>query len=187
MRKLYILPALISVLIFMLCGCETVPNTSSGNSEIMLPLSEPDIDFSIPDSFSVTSTESNNNAYICDNASIIVNEDYLSESVSSLTAYVTYSKELYQSITDKYTEINQEELNINGLEGIVTEFDYEINGENDVLSMSCIVGFFNDPINKPATVYVITCKSDSESYPDFRDSFIDTIRSVKANREENND
>ncbi len=187
MRKLYILPALISVLIFMLCGCETVPNTSSGNSEIMLPLFEPDIDFSIPDSFSATSTESNNTAYICDNASIIVNEDYLSESVSSLNAYVAYSKELYQSITDKYTEINQEEININGLKGIVTEFDYEINGKNDVLSMSCIVGFFNDQINNPSTVYVITCKSDSESYPDFRDSFIDTIRSVKPNQEENND
>lgn len=187
MKKLYVIPALISVLIFMLCGCEIVPNTSSSNSEIMLPLFEPDIEFSIPDSFSATSTESNSTAYICDNASIIVNEDYLSESVPSLNAYVTYSKELYQSVADKYTEINQENIDINGLKGIVTEFDYEINGKKDTLSMSCIVGFFNDPINKPSTVYIITCKSDSESYPDFRDDFINTIRSVKPNQEENND
>ena len=63
MKKLYrIFPALISVLIFMLCGCESVPKNSSVVSEVMLPLSEPDIDFSIPEKFSLTSTASNSNA-----------------------------------------------------------------------------------------------------------------------------
>ncbi len=185
MKKLYrIFPALISVLIFMLCGCESVPKNSSVVSEVMLPLSEPDIDFSIPEKFSLTSTASNSNAYVCGNASIIVNEDSLSEKVSSLNAYVTYSKELYQSVADKYTEKNQEEISLNGLDGIITEFDYEINGKEDTLSMSCVVGFFNDPVNKPSEIYIVTCKSDSESYSDFRNSFLNTIKSVKLNQGE---
>lgn len=184
MRKIHIFPALLSVLIFMLCGCQTVPNTSSENSEIMLSLFEPDIGFSIPESFSQTSTDKNDRAYVCDNASIIVNQDYLSQKVTGLNAYVTYSKELYQSVTDKYTEINQEQTEINGMDAIITEFSYDIDGKNnDSLSMTCIVGFYNDPINKPGSIYIVTCKSDSESYPDFRDNFLAVLNSVRNNQE----
>lgn len=184
MKKLYIIPALLLVLIFMLCGCEKVPKSNSGNSEIMLPLFEPDIKFSIPESFSQTSTEKNNTAYVCKNASIIVNEDNLSQEVPGLHAYVTYSKELYKSITDDYNEINEEKAEINGLETVITEFAYEIKGESGVLSMNCIVGFYCDPVNKPMKIYIVTCKSDSESYPDYRDDFIKTIQSVRLNQEE---
>ena len=87
-------------------------------------------------------------------------------------------------IADKYTEKNQEEISLNGLDGIITEFDYEINGKEDTLSMSCVVGFFNDPVNKPSEIYIVTCKSDSESYSDFRNSFLNTIKSVKLNQGE---
>lgn len=179
MKKLCIIPALLSVLIFMLFGCETVPNASKGNSEIMIPLYQPDISFSIPEKFSQTSTEKNNTAYICDNASVIVNQDYLTEKVSGLHAYVSYSKELYQKITDKYSEINQEESEINGMNRIITEFNYDINGKNNsTLSMTCLVGFYSDPVNKPNNVYIVTCKSDSESYPDFKNDFLNIIESV---------
>jgi len=184
MKKLCIIPALLSVLIFMLFGCETVPNTSKENSEIMIPLYGPDINFSIPEKFSQTSTEKNNTAYICDNASVIINQDYLTEKVSGLHAYVAYSKELYQKITDKYTEISQEESDINGMDGIITEFSYDINGkDNNTLSMTCLVGFYSDPVNKPNNIYIVTCKSDSESYPDFKDDFLNIIQSVSLKGE----
>jgi len=183
MKKFFIIPALLSVLIFMLCGCDTVPNTSSGTSEIMIPLFEPDIDFSIPESFSQTSTENNNTAYICENASIIVNEDKLTESVPTLSAYATYSKETYQKITDSFEIISEDKnQNINGLDSTVIEFNYGINDENDTLSMTCMVGFYCDPINRPGKIFIVTCKSDSESYPDYKDDFFKTIKSVNLNQ-----
>lgn len=184
MKKFCILPALLSVLIFMLCGCETVPNTAQNSQEIMIPLSQPDISFYIPPSFSETSTENNDTAYISGNASIIINKDKLSEKVSGLHSYVTYSKELYQNVTDKYTQINEEDTSINGLDCIVTEFTYEIIGKKDNLSMTCLVGFYNDPINKPNNIYIVTCKADSETYPNYRDDFLNTINSVSLNKGE---
>lgn len=181
MKKFPLIPALLSVLIFMLCGCETVPSFSGKSevSEIMIPLSQPDLEFSVPQSFSETSTENNNTAYICDTASIIINEDKLNELVPNLTEYVKYSKELYRSATDKYTQISEEETVINGLDAVITEFVYEINGTSGILSMQCIVGFLYDSSEDDKKVYVVTCKSDSESYPDYRNGFINTIKSIK--------
>ncbi|MDE5945862.1 MAG: hypothetical protein K2G63_00945 [Oscillospiraceae bacterium] len=181
MKKFPVITALLSVLIFMLCGCETVPSFSGKSevSEIMIPLSQPDLEFSIPQSFSETSTENNNKAYIFNNASIIINEDKLNEAVPNLTEYVKYSKELYRSATDKYTQISEEETTVNGLDAVITEFVYEINGESDILSMQCIVGFLYDASENPEKVYIVTCKSDSESYPNYKQGFLNTINSVK--------
>lgn len=181
MKKFPLITALLSVLIFMLCGCDTVPSFSGESevSEIMIPLSQPDLDFSIPQSFSETSTENNNKAYICDTASIIINDDKLNELVPNLTEYVKYSKELYRSATDKYTQISEEETTVNGLDAVITEFVYEINGTSDILSMQCIVGFLYDSSEDDKKIYVVTCKSDLESYPDYKDGFMKTIKSIK--------
>lgn len=184
MKRFY---ALLSVLIFMLCGCSSEnPQSSAEVSQettetILIPLYEPEIDFYIPSDFQRTSTENNQTAYICSDASIIVNEDFQPENVTGLNSYVTYSEELYKAFTDKYEVLSRKETNINGLDAILLEFVYELDGENGTLSKTCLVGFYLEEQPSIQRFYIVTCKADTENYDSYKNEFLKTVQSVKYN------
>lgn len=187
MKKLY---ALLIVSLFILGGCSdnksenasqnSADSTQPSTVEVLIPLYEPDVQYSVPYGFERTSTQSNQTAYLKDDASVIINEDFLTQDTMSLKAYVEYSEELYMKSTDKYEVISREDLSINGFELKILEFVYELNGENGTLSKTCMVGFYSDTENNSDKIYVVTCKADTENYSTYKDDFMKTIKSIRA-------
>lgn len=180
MKKIMTVSIAICLSAILFCGCSS-ENKESDNTqdsialEVMFPLDMPDIDITIPDSYQVTSTESNSTVYVKDDASIIVNEDSLADSNTTLEQYVEYAISTYETYSDKVEVLSNESINAKDTDGTLLEFIYSLETENGIFSKYCMTAFFADGDK----VYLVTCKADTDTYTSYREEFLNVVESVK--------
>ncbi len=173
MKRLAILLA-----VFACCcvGCENISSKEPAESIIdvyeALPL--PELHINIPERFQTTSSEFYKEYYICDDASIIITEDTADAPYSSVYDYAIKAIVEYEKITSEFTLLDNQMLHEDDTAIQVMEFSYTLGEGEDSVSKNCMVGYLTDR----NSMYIITCKSDVDTYADFREDFLTVIRSA---------
>ncbi len=170
------LSALLLAGCFSLCGCNTASTADSAleTQAVYKALPLPELYLEIPERFAITSSDFYEEYYICEDASIIITQDVSNAPYSSVYDYATSALKEYQSITTEL-EVTHDELVYAGGIGIQTlEFIYTIGEGEDALKKACMTGYLTDT----NSMYIITCKSDVETYDSFREDFLSVITSA---------
>ncbi len=172
--------AILIIISMTLCGCtkshcNTSKTPDSSMDEIIVPLKMPDININIPDKFKKSSTEINETVFICNDASVIINSDKLPENVKTSDDYADYAIKHYTDMTDSLKVISRSVVNSDsGTKITQVEFTYSVSTNNGKLTKTCIAGYFVDS----DTIYMITCKSDNNTYQSFKSDFLGIIKSA---------
>lgn len=171
--------ALLAAGLFLLNGCSSSGTESIEPDETLvvyqaLPL--PEIYLDIPERFETTSSQYYEEYYIFEDASIIVTEDtngpFFSAYEYSIGALVQY-----QEIAHTLEVVSQEMLSGKNCDVQLLEFNYTL-GEDDSIRMSCMTGFIADG----NSMYLITCKSNTGTYEEYREDFLYVLRSAMITR-----
>lgn len=175
---------LILLFAFCLSGCSSAwdQNADSGNlSESIetfvtyktMPLSDLFVD--IPENYAVKSSRFYPEYYTCEDASIIITEDTReSQYVSNYDYAVTALKE-YQNMASSLELIRNETMTTQDSTNIQTlEFDYTIGEGDECAELTCFVGYLTDG----HSMYIITCKSNTETYESHRSEFQSVVCSA---------
>lgn len=178
MKRIMALLAAASVLLTGLAGCKDKESSSSEPAEssmleVMIPLEMPDIEITIPESYEMTSTQSNNTVYIKEDASVIINSDVFTDEYKTLDEYVEFAKETYRTYANEVEFLSEERSSDSKT---VIEYVYSLYSENGVFKKYCMVGFFTDG----EKIYLVTCKADEDTYEGYREEFLDIIGSVSV-------
>lgn len=142
--------------------------------EVMIPLEKPDVNIDIPKDYSETSTESNSTVYIKEDASIIINGDEFTDEYKNIDEYKEYAKKIFSEVSDEMEIKSEETISAGSINVRLLEYTYGINTNDGKFTKACMVAFFTDD-EKP---YIITCKSDVDTYESYRSEFVDIIKSI---------
>lgn len=161
--------------VLLLTGCSESAGTSSpAETRVVykaLPL--PELYLEIPEDYTVTSSDFYEEYYVKDDASIIITEDTKGPfqsaydySISALVQYQDVTKEL---------EVLGTELVQNDAVGVqILEFTYTMGNGDAAITKTSMAGYCTDS----QTMYIITCKSDVDTYEAHREEFLNVMRSV---------
>ncbi|MBQ8928299.1 MAG: hypothetical protein IJ055_08530 [Oscillospiraceae bacterium] len=159
----------------MLHACGKAGTDSSVQTEAVyqsLPL--PDLYLSIPENFQTTSSEAYDVFYQDEDATVIVTQDNRKPEYTSLHDYAISALLEYQNATTTL-EVIEENTVYAGATAVETmEFRYTVDMGGDTLSKTCMAGYLTDG----TTMYIITCKSDPETYERFRPQFLSILQSA---------
>ena len=170
--KLYLNLILVVLLIFM-TGCNVLEANEEITSYKALPL--PDLFVDVPEDFQKTSSEFYEEYYICDDASIIITEDTREKQYISAYDYSIQALVEYRNMTSSLEILSNEAISTNQNFTVQTlEFDYTIGDENDSAKLTCFVGYLTDG----SSMYIITCKANTETYQNYRDEFLSVLQSA---------
>lgn len=164
--------------VFACCcvGCDSIPSKEPTESVVdvyqALPL--PDLHVSIPERFKTTSSEFYKEYYICEDASIIITEDTADAPYNSVYDYSVKALVEYQNVTSELKLLNDELLHADATAIQMMEFTYTLGEGDKSISKTCMVGYLTDR----NSMYIITCKSDVDTYENFREDFLSVIRSA---------
>ncbi len=162
-------------LAFTGCSADTVQEEEPAETKVVyqaLPL--PELYLEIPAHFGTTSSQFYEEYYICEDASIIITQDTAGAPYSSLEDYAVSAIVEYQNITTAFDLTNDEIVYAGNIGVKILEFTYTI-GEGDTsISKSCMAGYLTDL----DSMYIITCKSDVDTYETYRQDFLDVITSA---------
>ncbi|MBR1554783.1 MAG: hypothetical protein IJ644_05235 [Oscillospiraceae bacterium] len=176
MKKL-ILPALALCPLLMLSGCAGTPQESEPAETAIvyqaLPL--PDLFVSIPENYETTSSNAYKEYYVCEDASIIITEDTREASYPSAYDYSVNALNEYQKVATSLQFLNSEVLKSGCPYSIQTlEFNYELGEGEEAARLTCLVGYLTDGVS----MYIITCKSNTDTYQNHRDEFVQVMNSA---------
>ena len=163
--------------LLMLSGCaDTAPETEPQETVIVyqaLPL--PDLFVSIPENYQTTSSNAYKEYYICDDASIIITEDAREASYPSSYDYSVNALKEYQKVFPSLEYISSEKIQSACAYSVQTlEFNYAIGDGEDAAHLTCLVGYLTDG----ASMYIITCKSNTDTFRTHREEFIQVMQSA---------
>lgn len=167
--------ALLTAGMLLLTGCNASGSKNEEPLQTMivyqaLPL--PEIYMEIPERFETTSSEFYEKYYICEDASIIVTEDkngpFSSAYDYSITALVQYKE-----VTHSLDVISEDVFSAKNCDVQLLEFNYTL-GEDDAVKKTTMIGFISDG----DSMYLITCKSDTDTYESYRNDFMSVMKSV---------
>lgn len=160
-----------------LTGCGVAGMDSSETLEtvpVLQALPMPNLYIEIPGHFEVTSSQFYEEYYICEDASIIVTQDTEAEAGISLEDYAVNALVQYQNVTTSL-EVTNDELIYAGENAVqILEFIYTVGEGDAALSMHCMAGYLSDG----ESVYILTCKSNVDTYERFRSDFRSVMDSV---------
>lgn len=160
---------------FAECGTQEAQNSVEETQEsIFKALPLPKLYLEIPERFSTTSSEFYEEYYICDDASIIVTEDTKDAPYKSVYDYSVSALVEYQNITTEFELLHEELIEAGPIGVQVMEFNYGIGEGDSIIRKTCMVGYLTDS----DSMYIITCKSDTDTYEGFRDDFISVLSSA---------
>ncbi len=171
------LAILLSVFAICAAGCELNPKESEVDSavEVYTALPLPALYVEIPEHFETTSSEFYEEYYICEDASIIITEDTAGAPYTSVYDYSIDALVEYQNVTSDL-ELLKSELVYAGSAGVqVMEFVYTLGEGEKSITKTCMVGYMTDR----ESMYIITCKSDEDTYETYREDFLSVITSVR--------
>ncbi len=168
--------ALLLAMAFCCCGCQEAPVeevTSLAPVYQALPL--PDLYVEIPETFETTSSRFYEEYYVCEDASVIITADTEGAPFTSVEDYANKALVKYQEMADSVTVHENQMLSSGTIAVQSLEFTYSIPAENGgEIVKTCLVGFLTDTDH----MYIITCKSDPDTYEGFRDDFVRILTSV---------
>lgn len=174
MKRLAILMA---VFAFCFAGCEWKAEESQVDSiiDVYTALPLPELHLTIPEHFETTSSEFYEEYYICDDASIIITQDMANAPYSSVHDYAISALVEYEKVTEEL-EMHNDEIVYAGAAAVqVMEFTYTIGKDDKTITKTSMVGYLTDR----DSMYIITCKSDVDTYEDYRDDFMSVITSAR--------
>lgn len=163
------------MLLFSGCsGQESAESTAETETPVYKALPLPELYLEIPERFSVTSSQFYEEYYICEDASIIITQDVEDAPYASVYDYAASALVEYENVTSGM-ELHNDEMVYAGTVAVQTlEFTYTVGEGEDALSKTCMTGYLTDT----DSMYIITCKSDVETYASFRDDFLSVIQSA---------
>ncbi|MBE6875827.1 MAG: hypothetical protein E7496_03750 [Ruminococcus sp.] len=182
MKKINLL-ALALCPVMMLSGCAQKEATDTEPAETVivyqaLPL--PDLIVSIPENYQKTSSNAYKEYYICEDASIIITEDTREPSYSSSYDYSVRALNEYEKMTSSLEFVGSEKLESGCAYSVQTlEFNYELGEGEEAVRLTCLAGYLTDG----ATMYIITCKANTDTYQNHRDEFIQVMQSAVISRD----
>ena len=138
-----------------------------------LPL--PDLYVEIPENYQKTSSDAYKEYYLCDDASIIITEDKRQEHYNSAGEYSVNALKEYQLATASLEYLDTQVLDTGCIYKMQTlEFNYTLTDDADATVMSCLAGYMTDG----DSMYIITCKSSSATYPSHKNEFLEVMHSA---------
>lgn len=164
----------------MLCfaGCSTQETTESvteTESPMFKALPLPDLYLEVPERFSTTSSQFYEEYYICEDASIIVTQDTSNPPYSSVENYSVTALNEYKSVTQELKFIGSEMIYAGDVAAQTMEFTYTLSNDTGSVEKTCLVGYMTNT----DSMYIITCKSDADTYQEYRDDFLRVIQSAR--------
>lgn len=162
----------------MLSGCAVQPEEEAEPAETYvvyqaLPL--PDLFVEIPENYQKTSSQAYKEYYISGDASIIITEDTRQAQYTSAYDYSITALNEYENVTASLNYLSSETLTTGCVYKMQTmEFEYTLTEEPDATKMSCLAGYMTDG----ASMYIITCKSSSATYPSHKNEFLQVMQSA---------
>lgn len=177
-----------SLLLLLLCpvllfsGCAGQNETPEEPLETVimyqaLPL--PDLLVSIPENYQTTSSQAYKEYYICEDASIIITEDTRESYYPSAYDYSVNALKEYRNLVPSLEFVGNEAMETKSRYTIQTlEFDYTIGEGEEAARLSCLAGYLTDG----KSMYIITCKCNSDTYQKHREEFVQTMQSAAIAR-----
>ncbi len=170
------------MLVLLLFASSTGCNISNENTQVTeetiitykaLPL--PDLFINIPENYQKTSSVFYEEYYICDDASIIITEDTREKQYISAYDYSVQALLEYKNMTSSLELQKNEEISTNQDFTMQTlEFNYTIGDGADSAKLTCLVGYLTDGFS----MYIITCKANTDTYENHREEFLSVLRSA---------
>lgn len=154
------------------CGKEGTQNSEAAEIPVYQALPLPVLKLDIPETFSETSSEFYEKYYICNDASIIITEDTEGPFTSAYDYSISALRQ-YQETASTVEVLSQEVVIAKNCDVQVLEFRYTL-GDNAEADLTAATGFMTDG----ESMYIITCKSNTDTYPQYRDAFYTVMRSV---------
>lgn len=187
MEKKLTAVAVTALLIIVLTGIIALithrPKTEESSAEdsaaetepVVVPSTMPgSIHVTPPAGFSETSSPYYDKYFVKDDASIIITGEKLAIDGIYTDEYVQSVKAQYEKTASDYELLAEDNLTVSGAQATILEFTYAIVGENVRQDMTCMTGI----AVKGRNAYIITCKSRSETYAGYRDTFRSFIKSI---------
>ena len=161
-------------------GCHTEEETPLQETIVSyrtLPL--PDLIVSIPENYEKTSSKAYEEYYICDDASIIITEDTREKVYTSAKEYSINALTEYRSAVMNLEYVNSETLISGCAYQIQTlEFHYTLGEGEEAAKLTCMAGYMTDG----KSMFIITCKSNTETYEQHREEFLSVMHSAEVVR-----
>ena len=174
--KLYaILPIFLCLL--TMTGCDSQPDQEEIPSfPVFKDLPLPDVFAEIPENYQAVSSGTYQKYYTYEDASIIFTEDTSKTNYYSAYEYSIQALKSYQELTDTVDFIENEKLFSSDGYAIETlEFQYSLDHENTITALT---GYFTDG----KVMYIITCKSNADTYQNHKEEFIQVMHSASIVR-----
>ncbi len=142
-----------------------------------LPL--PDLAVKIPENYQKTSSRAYEEYYVCEDASIILTEDTSQGYYASAYDYSVSALNQYEKATTSIEFLSSESTD-SGCQFPVQllEFNYTLGEGDDAARMTCMAGYMTDN----AVMYIITCKSNTDTYQSHRDEFLQVMHTVAVSK-----
>lgn len=175
----YRILAVMASAMLLLTGCSRTEKETELPEETVivyqaLPL--PEIYMDIPENYEATSSQFIEEFYIYEDASIIVTED-TSGPYSSMYDYAISALVQYEQVANDVRYTSDEVVEAKNCNVQVLEFNYTL-GEDNAVKKSAMVGYASDG----ESIFIITCKSDTDTYESHRNEFMTVMRSVMMTR-----
>lgn len=180
MKKSFICIILCIIFIFTV-SCTSLDNNSTSNEISMKTgIVNEEFSMSVPEDYEETSSKYISQYFIKNSsATIIVTNEANSYGYDSIEKYYENAVQQYITTFDTFNEISTENITVSSLYNAkIVEFSYQIFSENNVIDMTCYVEY----ILLGNTIYIITCSAPTDAYEDYKNDFVQTVKSVSINR-----
>ncbi len=161
--------------VLLLTGCNESTDTSAPEETRVvykaLPL--PELYMEIPEDYTATSSEFYEEYYIKDDASIIVTQD-TGGPFESAYDYSVSALVQYQDVTEDLEVLGTELVETDSIGVQILEFTYTMGEGDNAITKTSMAGYCTDS----ESMYIITCKSDPDTYEAHREEFLSVMRSV---------
>ncbi len=148
---------------------------AEGTQYMLIPSAMPErIRLIPPAGFTETSSDYYEKYYIKDDASVIVTGEPLTIYGMDAEHYSQSVLEQYKSTVEGFELLNQEDIIVSDAACKLMEFQYSITGVDQERKMQCLTAI----TVKDDYVYIITCKSNVNTYLSYREEFRHTIESI---------
>ncbi|MBR0485315.1 MAG: hypothetical protein IJJ69_11160, partial [Oscillospiraceae bacterium] len=163
--------------VMLLSGCAQTPQEAEPveTAVVYQALPLPDLFVSIPENYETTSSDAYKEYYVCEDASIIITEDTREVSYPSAYDYSVNALNEYQKVATSLQFLNSEVLKSGCPYSVQTlEFNYELGEGAEAVRLTCLAGYLTDG----ASMYIITCKSNTDTYQTHRNEFVQVMNSA---------
>lgn len=143
---------------------------------LIVPSDMPEgITIEVPDTYEEAASEYYKKYYVKNDASIIVTGEKMEFSYAEVDSYTDSVILQYQEAVDDFQLVSDEDIEISGSKARLLEFTYAIVGSEDRQDFECTTAV----MMRGDRVYLVTCKSHYDTYPNYREEFRMILNSIR--------